>query len=192
MLAALCWLTMPAVAAAESWILWESVEEHRLHPVDSPFPSQPVCVSRGQARITQYRQQFKPPRPGAVAVAVDGGLTARVQWQETSDPREPAERSAEYRESLKPVLSFQEAELKRITERVEIRQGSGLSETDGERRDALRALVAAAQQRVDETRRRIAEADEQLAEANRQKPVTRWVGATTLRYQCWPVGVNPQ
>jgi hypothetical protein len=87
------------------------------------------------------------------------------------------------------VLLFQEAELKRVTERGESRQGSGLSETDG---DALRALVVAAQNRVDETRRRIAEADEQLADANRQKPVTRWGGATTLRYQCWPVGVNPQ
>jgi hypothetical protein len=86
MLAALCWLTVPAVAAAESWILWESVEEHRLHPVDSPFPSQTACVSRGQARITQYRQQFKPPRPGAVVEATDGGLrsAAGVKSKQTS------------------------------------------------------------------------------------------------------------
>jgi hypothetical protein len=76
-------LSIPRVAAAESWILWESVEEHRLHPVDSPFPSQATCVSRAQARIAQYRQQERFRKPGVVSDVTDGGLTFSIRWKVT-------------------------------------------------------------------------------------------------------------
>ena len=80
-----CLFTSPTVAVAESWILWESMStvDGRRRPVDTPFPSQAACVSRGQARIAEYRKQVKPPR---VTETLDGGLTLRARWQARTNP----------------------------------------------------------------------------------------------------------
>lgn len=189
-LVVLCWLSSPTVAAAESWILWESVEEHRLHPVVSPFPSQVACVSRGQARIAEYRKQFKSTRPGTVVDTLDGGLTARVRWPVTTDPAADA---ASYANRLKSLLAMYEREVERqttlATARQDLYERGALSEA--ELRQGERSL-AAAKKDLDETRRAATAADERAAVASRQQPVTQWVGPVVLRYQCWPVGVNPQ
>jgi TonB family protein len=252
--------------------LWESVEERRLHPVDSPFPSQAACVSRGQARITQYRQQFKSTRPGAVIEALDGGLTARVRWQVTSDTRADIAALTDYRKSLEDLLTVYEQNpagrsltsevadfpyawylrqvLQKVEERwqrqthssepdqkplvsVEIRRDGSIVPPRIERTSgntsydqaALGAVVeaspfpplpadwtkpsvpvainfgprgldldqnAARQRNIDDTRRSIAETDRRIADARAARPTTKWVTATALHYQCWPVGVNPQ
>jgi TonB family protein len=138
-LAALCGLTSPTVADAESWILWESVEEGRLHPVDSPFASQAACVSRGQGRIAEYRKQFKPTRPGAVSEASDGGLSLGVRWPVTTDPKAVVAALTKYRESLVSLLALYERELAR---HPESRPGaaSTAASSSGDRPDYLNQI----------------------------------------------------
>ena len=219
--AALCWLSSPVVATAESWILWESLEEGRLHPVDSPFPSQAACVSRGGQRTAQFGKQYKSKYPDAVTNFTDDRLTLSIR--RTLSIRPPAETLnkpdrreklaadeakaiAKYRATLEPVLEIYERELVRQTELAQDRQNrferGALSASELER--GQRALDAA-QKDVDDTRRSMAEADRMAtearsAEADRKaagvsRPpttTTRRVEFTALRYQCWPVGVNPQ
>jgi hypothetical protein len=198
-LGALCWLGSPAVAAAESWILWESVKEGRLHPVDSPFPSQAACGARAGTRIEQAWKQYKSQHPDARNNLSDGGLTMSVRQiiRQGSSPELQAkakEDIAKYRATLEPVLAMFERELARQTELANERQKlferGALSES--ELRAGQRAL-AAAQKDVDNTRRDIKAADQMKAEGDSPPtPTPRWIEFTALRYQCWPVGVNPQ
>ena len=163
-----------------------------MRPVDSPFPSQAACVTRARARIGQYTKGYKPPQPGAVVESVDDGLTARVRWQVTSDPRDSIPMTEQYKKSLELVLRLREQELTRQKELAESRRdrvNSGtLSQKDA---DQGERELTRAQRNVDDAHGQIADTDRRIAEANRQKPVTKWVGVTALRYQCWPVGVNP-
>ena len=195
-LAAFCWLTNPTLAAAESWILWESVEERRLHPVDSPFPSQAACVSRGQARIAQYRQQDRFKKPGVVSEATDGGLTLSARWKETTDHTASAKdlraATTAYRKALERLVTFHEAALSRALQQLDQRRDLHNRGSIGpDEVDQAETVAKNAQQKLDETRREIAVADQQLTKPI-PPPTTSWVGFTALRYQCWPVGVNPQ
>jgi hypothetical protein len=148
-----------------------------------------VCVSRGQARIAEYRKQVKSPR---LTETLDGGLTLRVRWQATTNPTISVETLSDYRTKLDALLALYEKDLERKTGELRIGEidapRGAISEA--ELRVRQRAVVSA-QNKVDDTRRSIAEVEAEMAKTKRQKPVTEWVAVTPLSYQCWPVGVNP-
>ena len=127
--------------------------------------------------------------PAAAATGQERGAVSELIRTQT----ELIERTREYRESLGPVLAFQEAEAARAEARArshrELLDRGLVSRRDVE---ALEALAQAARARVDETHRRRGEADALMGETLAAIEVARMPRAapgeivstpTVIRYQ---------
>jgi multidrug resistance efflux pump len=114
-----------------------------------------------------------------------------MEGDDTARAKDIAAAMTEYRKSLGKLLAVYEGSLAKAVERREQRRALYDRGVIGQSAiDDAETEVTTTQQKVDSTRREMAEVDRKLAEPI-PPPTTRWVGFTALRYQCWPVGVNP-